>query len=118
MGLCIYTTKTETKCIGPEAQFFINKTKLKNVSSFKYLGSYVTNDCSMTEELTARIQAISCAFGRLRHRVFDSHDLTYLTKVKEYNRCLMPLLMYGSETWPLNYQQVRQLCTVQQRHLR
>ena len=99
-------------CIGPEAQLFIDKTKLKNVSSFKYLGSYVTNDCSMTEELTARIQATSCAFGRLRHRVFDSHDLTYLTKVKEYNLCPMHLLMYGSETWPLNYQQVRQLRTV------
>ena len=52
------------------------------------------------------------------HRVFDSHDLTYLTKVKVYNQCLMPLLMYGSETWTLNYRQVRQLRTVQQRHLR
>ena len=44
-------------CIGPEAEFFINQTKLKNVSSFKYLGSYVTNDISMKEELTARTQA-------------------------------------------------------------
>ena len=30
----------------------------------------------------------------------------------------MPLIMYGSETWTLNHQQVRQLRTVQQRHLR
>ena len=42
MGLCINTTKTETMCIGPEAEFFIDQTKLKNVNSFKYLGSYVT----------------------------------------------------------------------------
>ena len=105
-------------CIGPEAEFFIDQTKLKNVNSFKYLGSYVTNDCSMKEELTARIQATSCAFGRLRHRIFDSNDLTYLTKVKVYNQCLMSLLMYSSKTWTLNYQQVRQLRTVQQRHLR
>ena len=120
MGLCINTTKTETMCIGPEAEFSIDQAKLKNVNSFKYLaiGSYVTNDCSMKEELTARIQATSCAFGRLRHRVFDSHDLTYLTKVKVYNQCLMPLLMYSSETWTLNYQQIRQLRTVPQRHLR
>lgn len=117
MGLCINTTKTETMCIGPEAEFFIGHTKLKNVNSFKYLGSYLTNDCSVKEELTARIQATSCAFGRLRHRVFDSHDLTYLTKVKVYNQLLMPLLMYVSETRTLNYQQVRQLRTVQQ-HLR
>ena len=118
MGLCINTTKTETMCIGPEAEFFIDQIKLENVNNFKHLGSYVTNDCSMKDYLTARIQTTSCAFGRLRHRVFDSHDLTYLTKVKVYNQCLMPLLMYGSETWTLNYQQVRQLRTVQQRHLR
>ena len=118
MGLCINTTKTETVCIGPEAEFFIDQTKLKDVNSLKYLGSYVTKDFSMKKELTARIQATSCGFGRLRHRVFDSHDLTYLTKVKVYNQCLMLLLMYGSETWTLNYQKVRQLRTVQQRHLR
>ena len=104
MGLCINTKKTETMCIGPEAEFFIDQTKLKNANRFKYPGSYVTNDCLMKEELTACIQATSCAFGRLRHRVFDSHDLTYLTKVKVYNQCFMPLLMYGSETWTLNHQ--------------
>ena len=70
----------------------------------------------MKEELTARIQATSCAFDRLRHRVFDSHDLSHKSEV--YNQCFMPLLMYGSETWTLNHQQVRQLRTVQQRHLR
>ena len=46
-------------CIGPEAEFFINQTKLKNVNSFKHLGSYVTNDSSIKEEPTARIQATS-----------------------------------------------------------
>ena len=118
MGLYINTKTTETMCIGPEAEFFIDQTKLTNVNRFRYLGSYVANDCSLKEELTARIQATSCAFGRLRHRIFDSYDLTYLTKVKVYNQCLMPLLMYGSETWKLNHEQVRQLRTVQQRHIR
>ena len=50
MGLCINTKKTETMCIEPEAEFFIDQTKLKNVNRFKYLGSYVTNDCSMKED--------------------------------------------------------------------
>ena len=59
MGICINTTKTETMCIGTEAEFFIKQTKLKNVNSFKYLGSYVTNDSSIKEELTACIQATS-----------------------------------------------------------
>ena len=49
---------------------------------------------------------------------FDSHDLSTDTKVKVYNQCLMPLLLYGSETWTLYHHQVRQLRTIQQRHLR
>ena len=63
MGLRINTSKTETMCFGTNADFFIDDTKLANVTRFKYLGSYVTNDCSMNEELASRIQATSCAFG-------------------------------------------------------
>ena len=118
MGLCINTVKTETMCIGVPAEFFIDGTKLANVNRFKYLGSCVSSDCSMKEELVFRIQTTSCAFGRLRKRVFDSHDLTASTKLSVYNRCLMPLLMYGSETWTLYQHEVRQLRTIQQRHLR
>ena len=104
-------------CIGNTADFFVDGTKLANVTRFKHLGSYVSSDCSMKEELASRIQAMSCAFGRLRKRVFDSHDLTALTKVAVYNQCLMPLLMYRSETWTLYLHEVIQLRTTQQRHL-
>ena len=90
--------QTETMCISNTADFFVDGTKLANVTRFKYLGSYDSSDCSMKEELASRIQAMSCAFGRLRKRVFDSHNVTASTKVVVYNQCLMPLLMHGSET--------------------
>ena len=105
-------------CIGVPAEFFIDGTKLANVNRSKYLRSYVSSDCSMKKKLVSRIQATSCAFGRLRKRVFDSHDLTASTKLSAYNQCLTPLLMYGSETWILYQHKVRQLRTIQQRHLR
>ena len=72
----------------------------------------------MKEERTARIKAVSCAYGRLRSQVFDSHELTSFTKIKVYNQCLMPLLLYGCENWTLYHHQARQLRTTQQRHLR
>ena len=71
----------------------------------------------MREELTSCIQAVSCAFGGLRKRVFDSHDLTVPTKLAVYNQCLVPLLTYCSETWTVYQHQVRELRTLQQRHL-
>ena len=72
----------------------------------------------MRAELTSRIQAVSCAYGRLRKRVFDSRDLTVSTKIAVYNQCLMPLLLYGSESWTVYQHEVRELRTLQQRHLR
>ena len=75
MGLSINTIKTETMCIGNTADFFVDGTKLANITR------YVSSDCSMKEEPASRIQAMSCAFDRLRKRVFNSHDLTASTKV-------------------------------------
>lgn len=118
MGLSINIKKTETMSIGPEEQFFIDNTPLKSVNHFKYLGSIVTSDGSMNAELVTRIQALSSAYGRLRERVFDSHDITISTKLKVYVQCLLPLLTYGCETWTLYRHNINQLRTVQQRHLR
>ncbi|XP_065062396.1 uncharacterized protein LOC135689175 [Rhopilema esculentum] len=118
MGLSINIKKTETMSIGPEEDFFIDGTPIKSVNRFKYLGSIVTNNCSMNTRLITCIQALSSAYGRLRERVFDSHDLTISTKLKVYAQCLTPLLTYGSETWTLYRHHINQLRTVQQRHLR
>ena len=117
-GLRINAGKTEVMCMGPEVIFFVDEIPLKNVDRFKYLGSFVTKDCKLQVELTSRIQATSSAFGRLRHRVFDNRDLTISTKIAVYKQCLLPILLYGSETWTLYSYEIRQLRTFQQRHLR
>ena len=85
-------------CIGPEVDFFIDRKLLKNVYRFKYLGSFVTSDCSMNVEITTRVQAVSSAYDRLQKRVIDYHDLKTSTKIKVYTHCLMLLLTYGCET--------------------
>ena len=97
---------------------YIDGHKLKRVDRFKYLGSYVTKDCKLDDEITARTQAASRAMGRLRDRVFDCRDLTVETKLKVYNQCIIPLMMYGSETWTLYRHHIKLLRTIQQRHLR
>ncbi|XP_057296128.1 uncharacterized protein LOC130625064 [Hydractinia symbiolongicarpus] len=120
--------KTKSKCYLDfirEAQYaddiaiFSNSSfELINVKRFKYLCSFVSRDCSMKGELTVRFQAVSSAYGRLRNRVFDSHDLTTSTKIKVWKQCLLSLLLYGNETWTLYHKNINQLRTVQQRHLR
>ncbi|PIK44118.1 hypothetical protein BSL78_19044 [Apostichopus japonicus] len=72
----------------------------------------------LDEEILTRIQAASCAVGRLRDRVFNCRDLTTETKLMVYNQCVIPILLYGSESWTLYHHNIRQLRTIQQRHLR
>ena len=78
MGLHINKDKTVTMCTGPDVTFEIDGQPLKNIDHFQYLGSHLSADCQMNYTLKSRIQAASCAFGHLRERVFDSHDLSHL----------------------------------------
>ena len=117
-GQKINAKKTEVMCTGPDCDFFVDDIKLKNVERFKYLGSYVNQACNLKAEITARIQAVSSSYFKLKERVFNNHDLTINTKITVYKQCLLPILLYGSETWTLYAHEIKQLRTVQQRHLR
>jgi len=74
--------------VGKQIDFYIDRHKLKRVDRFKYPGSYVTKDCKVDTEITARIQ------------------------------CVIPLMIYGHETLTLYNDHINPLSTVQQRHLR
>ena len=68
MGLRINikTSRKQTMRRDEQVDFFIDGYKLKRVELFKYLRSYVTKDCKLDKEITARIQAALFATGRLR----------------------------------------------------
>ena len=77
----LLTAKTETMSIGTPSDFFVDFVNLARVERFKHLGSHVSRNCIMNEELNARIQSASCAVGRLRKRVFDCRYLTRTTRI-------------------------------------
>lgn len=72
---------------------------LKNVEKFKYLGSTITSKCDLDAEINGRIGAAAAAFGRLRPKVFRTHDLKLSTKISVYMAVVLPNLLYSSETW-------------------
>ena len=78
-------------------------------SDFCYLGSTVSTDLSVDKDLQSRIAKASVAFGRLRKRVFNNHDLRVDTKVAVYRAVVLSTLLYGSETWTLYRRHIRQL---------
>ena len=116
-GLQVNASKTEILCcrfnqaeINESPPIFtLNNQQLKNVDTFKYLGSFLSSSCDTEYEIQNRIRLASSSFGKLKGRVFLNRNLTVKTKVNVYRAVCLSILLYGSETWTLYRAQVRRL---------
>lgn len=78
MGLSVNVAKTAVLCqwaSTPSSHpptFTISDKLLAVVESFKYLGSFLSNDCSIEREVQNRIKQASFSFSQLRGRVSTS----------------------------------------------
>ena len=70
------------------------------VSSFVYLGSLISPDTRVSAEIDRRIASAARAFGALRC-IFDDRNLSLCTKRLIYSACVVLVLLYGSECWPV-----------------
>ena len=110
-GLKVSCAKTKVQVFGG----VLDETVLQSVhacgenieilKSFTYLGSVVIhNDGGSSQEVTRRI-------GQLAHGVMDSlntsiwrccRNLCRRTKIRIFKSLVIPVLLYGCETWTLN----------------
>ena len=90
-------------------QIKIGENQLKEVQHFTYLGSILSSDCSLEDDITRRIALASAAFGKLSRRVFNNHNLTLNTKRSVYQAACLSILLYGCEAWAPYKHQVRKL---------
>ena len=93
-------------------------TTLVTTDKFCYLGSTLTSDAQADEDISARLAKASHAFGRLSKRLWDSHDIRLDTKVSVYIAAILPVLLYGSESWTLYRRNIRKLDQFHMRCLR
>ncbi|XP_035699634.1 uncharacterized protein LOC118432212 [Branchiostoma floridae] len=91
---------------------------LETVKSFPYLGSFLSDDCTMQKDIDNRIRAAHAAFGRLSKRVFLNHDLSLQTKIMVFQAIVLSTLLYGCEVWVLYRRDVKKLERFQQQKLR
>ena len=105
LGLSVNVKKTEVLFQPAPGQhpspspMSISGSTLKNVQTFPYLGSVLSTKADIEAETLHRLKAASCAFGRLRERVFAERSLRKDTKLLVYKAVVLPSLLYGSETW-------------------
>nr|VZI24541.1 unnamed protein product [Spirometra erinaceieuropaei] len=116
-GLVINTQKTvvmhqppPNSATGPNApQINMHGNQLQVVEIFPYLGSTLSRNTKIDDEVANRISKASQAFGRLRSTVWNRHGLQLSTKLKMYKAVILPTLLYGAETWTVYTRQERRL---------
>ena len=104
MGLEINYTKTKclvvSKKSSPKCNLKLKEQIIKQVSSFNYLGSMITEDARCETEITRRISLAKSAFSKLG-KILTNRTMGMRTRIRVLNCYIYPVLMYGSETWTL-----------------
>ena len=75
---------------------------------FKYLGSTLTSDSDVSEEVKIRIGAASRASWAI-NTILKSNILSRSTKIQAYVTIIRPIATYGCETWQLTKELERRL---------
>ena len=124
-GLTISLKKTEVMlqqkpktAIIIEPEININGTMLKAVPKFTYLGSTISANAQLDDEINARIAKASASFGSLLKRLWLNHDIRLNTKVSVYHAAVLTPLLYGSEAWTVYRRHIKILDRFHQKCLR
>ena len=82
----------------------ISEGEVKQVSWFKYLGSLLDESGKLERELAARKGRALARFKQFE-RLWGAKHLSLATKVRCYRAYVLPILLFGSETWALTKKQ-------------
>ena len=101
-GWDLNSKKTEVMVISkkttPECNFFVDGTKLKQKQSFKYLGTFITQDGRSHSEVNTRIAQAKIVFQKMKS-ILTNKNMSMATRQRVLQCYVEPILMYGCETW-------------------
>jgi len=78
------------------------------VEEFKYLGTTLTNQNSIAEEIKSRLRSGNAGYHSVQN-LLSSTLLSKNLKIKIYRTIILPVVLYGCETWSLTLREERKL---------
>ena len=76
----------------------IDNSTSERVEEFKYLGTTLTNRNSIPEEIKSRLRSANACYHSVKN-LSSSRLLSKNLKIKIYTTIILPLVLYGCETW-------------------
>ena len=92
-------------------------SSIERVEEFKYLGTTLTNQNSVQEEIKGRLKSGNACYYSVQN-LLSSRLLSKNLKIKIYRTIILPVVLYGCETWSLTLREERRLRVFENRVLR
>ena len=97
-GLKLNIQKTKIMASGPITSWEISEETVETVSDFIFLDSKITADGNCSHEIKRRLLLRRKVMTNL-DSIFKSRDITLPTKVCLVKAMVLPVVMYGCESW-------------------
>jgi hypothetical protein len=95
----------------------MDNSPIERVEEFRYLGTTLTNQNSIQEEIKGRMKLGYACYYSVQNLVSSSF-LSKTLKIKIYTTIILPVVLYGCETWLLTLREERKLRVFENRVLR
>jgi len=86
----------------------IDNSSIERVEEIKYLGTTLTNQNSIQEEIKSRLKLGNACYYLVQN-FLSSRLLSKNLKIKIYGTIILPVVLYGCETWSLTLREERSL---------
>ena len=109
-GMEISAEKTKlmtNNASGINTESKVNGQKLETVTSFKYLGSIITDEGSKPE-IPSRIAQTTAALTRLK-AVWNDESITFSSKIQLMRSLVTSIFLYACESWTLTAELQRRI---------
>ena len=93
----------------------INGSPVDKVDDFVFLGCNVPY---VEVDVKRRTRLAAWAFGRLKRTVWTNQDISRSLKVRIYKALILPIAIYGADSWTLRQADTRQFESFEMRCLR
>jgi hypothetical protein len=112
-----YMVMSRNQNAGHSHNIKIDNKSLERVEGLKYLGATLTNRNSIHEEIKSRLKSGNACYHSVQN-LLSSRLLSRNTKIRVYRTVILPVVLYGCETWSLTLREEQRLRVFENRVLR